>query len=229
MDGVAPRPFLWYNVRYIMHISWLGNACFKIEVKSGNDEVVIITEPFDSEKTGLKLPRTLTADLVVQTGEKLLHPVETKDGKKPFVVSGPGEYEVKGVFVYAIPLVGGDGAPEHLFWIEAEHMILVHAGGLRHVPSEAELEKIEGLDILLTPVGGADSLDAKKAAELTLELEPRIVIPMMHKVEGLKLKADAVEPFLKAVGAKSETMPKLKITRKDLPKEDMQVVVLEKI
>ena len=211
-----------------MHISWLGNACFKIEVKSGNDEVVIITEPFDAEKTGLKLPRVLTADLVVQSGEKLLHPVETKDGKRPFVISAPGEYEVKGVFVYAIPLIGADGGQEHLFWIEAENMILVHAGGLRHVPSEAELEKIEGLDILLTPVGGTDSLDAKKAAELTRELEPRIVIPMMYNVPGLTAKLDGVEPFLKAVGAKSETMPKLKITRKDLPVDDMKVVVLEK-
>ena len=211
-----------------MQITWLGQGCFKIEIKSGNDEVVIVTEPFDAEKTGLKLPRTLTSDLVVQSGEKLLHPVETKDGKRPFVISAPGEYEVKGVFVYAIPLVGADGAQEHLFWIEAENMILVHAGGLRHVPSEAELEKIEGLDILFASVGGGDGLDAKKAAELTRELEPRIVIPMMYNVSGLKLKADAVEPFLKAIGAKSETMPKLKIARKDLPVDDMKVVVLER-
>ncbi len=211
-----------------MQITWFGQGCFKIEVKSGNDEVVIITEPFDAEKTGLKLPRTLTADLVVQSGEKLLHPVETKDGKRPFVITAPGEYEVKGVFVYAIPIPGEAGAGEHLFRIEAENMTVVHAGGLRHVPSEAELEKIEGLDILLAPVGGGESLDGKKSAELTLELEPRIVIPMMYNVTGLKLKADAVEPFLKAVGAKSETMPKLKIARKDLPVDDMKVVVLEK-
>ena len=51
---------------------------------------------------------------------------------------------------------------------------------------------------------------------------------MRYKVEGLKVKADAVEPFLKAIGAKSEQMPKFKVNKKDLPVDEMRVVVLEK-
>lgn len=223
-----------------MYITWLGQGCFKIEVKIGNEEVVIITDPFDPAVVGLKLPRTLTADLVLKTSSESTYPVEGREGKKPLIVSGPGEYEFKGVFVYAIPLKHeGEGASEYILRIEAEGMVLVHTGALNHVPEESELQEIEGVDVLFVPVGGGNVLDGKKAAELVSELEPRMVIPMMFsakggsapggKVEGLKLKAEGVEPFLKAVGAKSEIVAKLKLARKDLPSDDMKVVVLEKI
>lgn len=212
-----------------MNITWLGQSCFKIEVKSGNDEVVIVIDPFDPAVAGLKLPRTLTADIVLQNGETLPHPVETKDGKRPFVISGPGEYEVKGVFVYAIPVRDVGYPTSQIFWIEAENIIIVHLSALNHLPDASVLEHIEDLDVLMIPVGGGEILDGKKAAELTAELEPRLVIPMRYKIEGLKTKAETSEAFLKAVGGKAETLPKLKIARKDLPIDEMRIVVLEKI
>lgn len=211
-----------------MQITWLGQSCFKIEVKSGDEEVTVVTYPFDAEKIGLKLPRTITADIVLQQGATLAHPVETRDGKRPFVISGPGEYEVKGVFVYAIAIPAEAGVNAHLFRIEAENIVLVHPGPLAKTPSDTELQALENLDILFVPVGGNGTLDAKSASSLVSELEPRLTIPMQFNTEGLKTKADEVGPFLKAVGAKSETMPKLKIARKDLPVDDMKVVVLEK-
>lgn len=211
-----------------MNITWYGQACFKIETKVKNEEVSIITYPFDPDKTGLKLPRTLTADIVLKNNEDVKYPVLTKDGKKPFTIENAGEYEFKGIFIYAIPLPKHDDKSEHIFWIEAEDIVLVHPGPLNHVPGETELQKIEGLDILFTPVGGDGVLDDKKAAELASELEPRIVIPMMYKLPELKGKALGVEPFLKAVGGKPEQLPKLKIVHKDLPSDEMRIVVLEK-
>ena len=55
-----------------------------------------------------------------------------------------------------------------------------------------------------------------------------MVIRVRFQIDDMKTKADAVEPFLKMLGAKSETMPKLKLTRKDLPSDEMKVIVLEK-
>lgn len=212
-----------------MHISWLGQSCFKIETKSQGEDITVIVSPFDPEKTGFKLPRTLVADIVFRTEADAKYPVETKDGKKPFVIESPGEYEIKGIFIYVIPLTPHNGQKEYLLRIEAEELVLVHVGGLDHVPTEAELQELEGVDVLFVPVGGGEVLDGKKAAELTAELEPRIVLPMTYQIEGLKQKTEGVEPFLRAVGVNPERLPKLKLTRKDLPTDDMRVVVLEKV
>ncbi|OGL64408.1 hypothetical protein A2753_02975 [Candidatus Uhrbacteria bacterium RIFCSPHIGHO2_01_FULL_47_11] len=211
-----------------MIITWLGQSCFKIDIKSQNEEVTIITDPFDPAVVGLKLPRTLTADIVLKSDPEVKYPIEGREGKKPFVIETPGEYEVRGVFVYAIPFSNQNSPPEFVFWIEAEGIEILHTGSLTRVLSETELQAIEGVDLLMVPVGGGTALDAKKAAELASELEARVVMPMLYKVEGLKLKAEGVEPFLKIVGAKSEQMPKFKVTRKDLPADEMKVVVLEK-
>lgn len=211
-----------------MNISWLGESCFRIEVRSQNEDITIIIDPFDPQKTGLKLPKSMAADILLQTAASADYPVQGKDDKKLFVINTPGEYEIKGIFIYTIPLTQHNGKAEYMFWIEAEDMVLAHTGKLDHVPTEAELQEIEGIDILCVPVGGNDALDAKKANQLISELQPRLVIPMLYKLPELKEKRDDVNTFLKLVGTKSEHLPKLKLNRKNLPIDEMQVVVLEK-
>lgn len=211
-----------------MNITWYGQSCFKIEAKSRNEDVTIVVDPFDPKKTGLKLPRSMSADIVLQTTNSTNYPIQGKDGQKPFVINMPGEYEVKGIFIYAIPVAQHNGKAEYTFWVEIEDIVLVHAGALDHVPTEAELQSVEGVDVLCLPVGGNGVLDAKKASQLISELQPRLVIPMLYKLPGLKEKRDTVDAFLKSVGSKSEQMPKLKLVRKNLPIDEMKVVVLEK-
>ena len=63
------------------------------------------------------------------------------------------------------------------------------------------------------PVGGDEALDAKKASQLVAEIEPRVVIPLGGNVEN----------FLKEMGSKAQRQDKLKITKKDLPQEGMQI------
>lgn len=210
-----------------MNIIWYGEACFKIETKFKNAEVGIVTYPFAPQATGLKLPRTLTADIVLQEGEKLAHPVETRDGKLPKIISGPGEYEVQGVFVRAIPLKSGQGTT-HIFWIETEDVVLVVTGPLAEIPDETALQQIEDIDVLFVPMGGGGVLDADKAEKLISELEPRIVIPMMYAAEGLKLKRVNIESAIKVLGNKPEKTAKLKLTRKDLPADETKLFVLDK-
>ncbi|MBI4135194.1 MBL fold metallo-hydrolase [Candidatus Uhrbacteria bacterium] len=208
-----------------MNITWYGEACFKIETKYQNEEVTIVTYPFDADSSGLKLPRVLTADIVLQDGEKLAHPCETKDGKLPRTIGSPGEYEIRGVFVRAIPLKK-EGGTGHLFWIETEDVVLVHTGLLSEVPDEAALQQIEDIDALFVPVGGSGVLDGEKAEKLVSELEPRVVIPMLFATPGLKMKRASIESAIKELGSKAETVPKLKLTRKDLPADETKLIVL---
>ena len=72
-------------------------------------------------------------------------------------------------------------------------------------------------------------MSPKVAAEVLAEIEPRIVIPMTHAIENVKEKLASVDDFCKALGAcKRENTAKYKVTRKDLPEEDMMMVVLER-
>ena len=72
-------------------------------------------------------------------------------------------------------------------------------------------------------------MSPKVAVEVLAEIEPRIIIPMMHAIENVKEKLAGIDDFCKALGAcKRENTAKYKVSRKDLPEEDMQMIVLER-
>ncbi|MCR4305980.1 MAG: MBL fold metallo-hydrolase, partial [Candidatus Daviesbacteria bacterium] len=83
-------------------------------------------------------------------------------------------------------------------------------------------------DILMIPVGSVYTIDAKAASEIVSQLEPKMVIPMHYKIEGLKFELEGVENFLKEMGAENVVpLPKLSITKDKLP-EEPQVILLAK-
>jgi L-ascorbate metabolism protein UlaG (beta-lactamase superfamily) len=214
-----------------MTITWLGQSCFKIQ----SGDVTVVTDPYNSD-VGFKLPR-LTADIVTVSHEHYDHNnvagVSGVNGA-PFLISAPGEYEVKGVFVYGIPFwhdksEGKDRGQSIAYRIEAEGISVAHLGDLGHTLSEEQVAELDGVDILLIPVGGKWTIGANEAVEIINEIEPRIVIPMHYKIPGLKVDVESVDKFLKEMGAsKAEKLPKLKIAKKDLPQEEMKVILLEK-
>jgi L-ascorbate metabolism protein UlaG (beta-lactamase superfamily) len=101
---------------------------------------------------------------------------------------------------------------------------VAHLGNIDYEFADDELEQLKDIDILLVPVG----TNLKQAVKIVNELQPRIVIPMHYKLPELKSDLLPVDKFLKEVGAKSETLPKIKISKKDLPQEEMKVVILTK-
>lgn len=214
-----------------MTITWLGQSCFKIQDK----DATLVTDPYEAS-VGFKLPR-LSADIVTVSHDHYDHnnvgAVSGVNGS-PFVISSPGEYEVKGIFVYGIPSwhdksEGKERGSNTIYRIQVEGISIVHLGDLGHTLSEETIGKLEGVDILLIPVGGKWTIGAHEAVEVISELEPRIVIPMHYKIPGLKVDVESVDKFLKEMGAsKAEKLPKLKIARKDLPQEETKVIILEK-
>lgn len=210
-----------------MQITWLGQACFKIQGK----EVTIITDPYE-KKIGLNLPN-LNADIVTVSHDHYDHN-NSKDIKgQPFIIATPGEYEIKKVFIWGIPSwhdtkEGAERGANVIFIIQLEDIKIAHLGDLGTMLSDEQLEKLEGVDIVMIPVGGTYTLDGKKAAELINQIEPRIVIPMHHKIPKLKIKLDDVDKFCKEMGIKQNGLEdKLKISKKDLPAEDVKVVLLK--
>lgn len=213
-----------------MIITWHGFSCFSIQTKTaGQDQATLVIDPYDNN-TGLRFPRTLTADLVASSEDRsYANNTSAVDGN-PFIITNPGEYEVRGIFVYGIDAPReGRGTHRLLFQIAAEGMAITHLGALDRALTSEELEHFENTDILLLPVGGGDVLDPKRAGAIISQIEPRIVIPMFYDLPNIKQKLQKVDGFLKEVGVgKMETVPRLKIERKDLSQEEMEVKVLER-
>lgn len=203
-------------------ISYLGLSCFRIQTKVENEEIMILTDPFDPGKTGLKLPRNLAANVVTVSHKAPAHGAISEVSGKPMVIDIPGEYETRGIFITGF----GDQGQNIMFAFTIEGIKLVHLGDLNHMPTDDQIEKLGNVDVLLVPVGNKNALGAKDAEELVTEIEPRIVIPMHYRLPGLKEDLDPVEKFIKELGIAKEEMDKIKITKKDLPEETTRLVVL---
>lgn len=209
-----------------MTIFWLGQSAFKIQDK----EVTVAIDPYG--EIGLKMPK-FNAEVLLISHDHDDH--NNKDAIKgtPFLIDGPGEYEVKNVFVYGIPAFhddkeGAERGKITMYLIEIEGVKIAHLSdfGQKSLTNE-QLELLEGVDILLIPVGGHFTIDGEEAAKIVSQLQPRIVIPMHYKIPHVNMKLDSVDGFLKEFGATNpEKMEKLKISKKDLPQEETKVILL---
>ncbi len=214
-----------------MEITWLGHSCFRLRGRAAT----VVTDPYGKE-LGLTLPR-VRADIVTVSHDADDHN-HTRGVKGDFkVLSGPGEYEVSGVFVTGLVLSDRKAAGKPVksaatrntaFLIELDGLTVCHLGDLDTVPTQAMMEEsLSTVDVLLIPVGGGESLNASQAAEVVSLLEPHVVIPMHYKIKGSDLKLDPVTKFLKEMGLdKVDEQEALKIDRSSLP-EETQVVLLE--
>lgn len=216
-----------------MKITWAGQSCFEITTSNGKDsQATIVIDPFD-EKIGLKAPN-FSADVLLVSHDH--HDHNNVKGVKgsPFMIDGPGEYEIKGVFVQGIPSFHDDAQGKErgantIYAIEAEGMRLCHLGdfGQKELTDE-QLEKIGHVDILMIPVGGNYTIASSEATKIVGQIEPKIVVPMHYELPKLSVKLEGVDKFLKAMG-KTGVTPQDKFTVKisTLPKDkDMEIVVL---
>lgn len=198
--------------------------------KTGSDGVTVITDPFDKE-TGLKLPN-YEADIVTVSHDHHDHNNVSALRGNPFVINCAGEYDVKNILIEGIDSYhdsnnGSDRGSNLIFRFEIDDISVVHLGDLGQVLDSTQLEKLAGTDILLIPVGGKYTLDAQKAVEVIAQVEPRIVIPMHYKTSDLKIDIEGVDKFIKEIGLTPSYEEKLKISKKDLPQEDMELVILQ--
>lgn len=212
-----------------MVITWLGQSCFKIQDKIGPEGVTVVTDPF-SKEIGLKVPN-FEADIITVSHQHHDHNNTSALRGNPFIVDCAGEYDYKGVLIEGIDAYhddksGAERGNNIMYRFEIDDISVAHLGDLGHTLSDAQLEKLVGTDVLLIPVGGTYTIDAKKAVEVIAQIEPRIIIPMHYKVKDLKVDIDPVDKFIKEIGLTPVMEEKLKISKKDLPQEDMELVIL---
>ncbi len=208
-----------------MTISWYGEACFLLE----NSGVRILIEPPQKE-SGINPPRLKSDILIFSRPRADIASALSQQSEAPFIIDGPGEYEVGGVRVLGVADPStGSGQANNLYNIEVDGVKISHLGFLKNDLDDEKVAIFDDSDIILIQVGNNEVLDAEAAMKLINKLEPSIAIPMLYDVKGLKTKRAPLATFLKESEAKEPPQPKLTIKKKDINEEEIKIVILEKV
>jgi L-ascorbate metabolism protein UlaG (beta-lactamase superfamily) len=190
----------------------------------------VVTDPFDHSVAGYEALK-LKADIVTISHDAPGHNSASVVKGKSHVLTGPGEYEIGGVFITGVQTNGhgkrsADEPRNTLYVFDYNGVSVAHLGDLRRVPSQTEIEALGTVHVALVPVGGGGGLNAAKAAEVVSLLEPGIVIPMHFGTSAALIKLAPVSKFLKEMGlSHAEQLDALKVTQATVP-DETRVVVL---
>ena len=208
-----------------MIITYHGVEFFRVQV---GDTVIALNPPAKDSK--FKSGRFGADICFVTLNHQDMNGVSavTLGEKKPFVIEGPGEYEVRGVFAKGMPspsLYGGEKGINTIYSVTFDGLHLVFLGALvgPNLPASIS-EELDEVDLLFLPIGGQGVLSPSEAEKISVTLEPKLIIPMHYGAVGL---AGALKTFLKEGGAENtKGIDKLTLKRKDLDGKEGEIVVL---
>lgn len=140
-------------------------------------------------------------------------------------VSGPGEFEVRGVSVLGVPTGGVT-----VMRVTIDDVRVVSAGKLTRQLTEDEIDALGRVDVLVVPVGGGDALGAADAAKVVHALEPAIVVPARYSATGGTAEYEAVDKFAREMGLAEgswQPLPRLNLSGASADSDETKVVILE--
>jgi len=206
-----------------MIITYLGKQFFKI----GQGNLTVAFNPISKDS---KLSSTVSkfgTDIALSTinhpdynGFEMVSHGETT----PFTISGPGDYEVKDVFIKGVlseSIINGKKYVNTIYSVNIENISICFLGAITDEKLSATArEQIGQPDILFVPVGDGELLDPSKAYKLATTFEPEVIIPMDYDEKSLRA-------FLKEAGQeKVEPIDKLVVKAKDLIGKEGEIVIL---
>jgi L-ascorbate metabolism protein UlaG (beta-lactamase superfamily) len=154
--------------------------------------------------------------------------IASRNDKNAFVIKGPGEYEVDGMFIRGFKTVtnyGGQEMINTIYTLTVDGMNLAFLGAINQSEIDPDIkEELGQANILFVPIGGDGVLDFSEAYKMAVKREPNIIIPIHYGQIGDK---DALKNFLKEGGQESiKPIDKLTIKKKDLEGKEGEIVVL---
>jgi len=208
-----------------MIITYLGVDFFKVQF----GDTTLAFNPI-SKESKFKSTRFMADIALVSLNHPDMNGTEnlSYNGKDPMVISGPGEYEVKEIFIKGFNSKSEYGGKERIntiYSVSLEGMNLCFLGALSDTNLSSEVKASLGdVDILFLPIGGEGVIDPAKAEKLSVEIEPKVIIPMHYGEVGAK---DALKKYLKEAGEENvKPIDKLTIKRKDLEGKEGETIVL---
>lgn len=202
-----------------MVITYYGGLCLKVQ----SGETVLAFNP-PSKESKLKSPRFQTNVTLVNFNHKDSNGWENMsakiEGKEPVLISGPGEYEVGGIYINGI----AQGI-NTVYSLEMEDIKICHLGAYQGTDVPAEVKGAAGVvDVLFVPIDGASGISPEDAVKVASKFEAKIIIPLYYFEDG---KQAGLNKFLKELGEEGARVDdKLTIKKKDIADKDGEVVVL---
>jgi L-ascorbate metabolism protein UlaG (beta-lactamase superfamily) len=204
-----------------MQLKWLGHASFELRI----GKIIMYIDPYAGEYTD-------KADIILITHSHYDHfnrEIVDKIRKEDTTIIGPASVaseidgcrsviagekgRVYGLTVQTVAAYNTSSTPRQThsreegvgFVIETGEYSIYHAGDTSFIP---EMKDINA-DIILLPVGGTYTMDAKQAAEAAKLINPKIAIPMHYgRVVGTKDSALYFKELVEEAGIPVQIMDK---------------------
>lgn len=207
-----------------MELQFYGANCVKISTKKAS--IVIDDNLADLGAKSV----TKAGDVALFTGSHGMPKVETK-----ITIDQPGEYEVSNVSIQGVQArahIDEDGQRSAtIFKLVAEDVRIAVIGHVYPDLTNAQLEQLGTIDVLVIPTGGNGyTLDPVGALKLIKEIEPKLVIPTHYddKTLSFPVPQQPLEEVIKGLGMEAgEPVAKLKVKAGELS-DVTQLVVLER-
>jgi L-ascorbate metabolism protein UlaG (beta-lactamase superfamily) len=180
-----------------MKLKWLAHASFLI---TADDGTRIITDPYATGKGFDHAEIDETADIVTISHEHGDHNNAAAVKGNPQVIKDSAE--VKGISIKAIPTAhddsgGSQRGKNNVYCFQVDDIKVCHLGDLGHLLTDNQVVEIGKVHVLLIPVGGHFTIDAKTAQMVADQVRARVIIPMHFKTDKMNLPIAGVEEFLK--------------------------------
>jgi len=213
-------------------LTWYGQSTFALFTGTG---LKALLDPTNTG-TGYKIPKLEGIELVTASHEHSDHNDVSLAAGSPVILRGlsAGDWAkidqmVKGVRVrtvgtYHDDAQGGKRGKNVIFVFDVDGLRVAHLGDLGHPLSPEQIKDVGPVDVILIPVGGFYTIDAKAAVEVVNQLNPKVVVPMHFKTADLAASLAGVlapvDDFIKAMGDKAtvtEAGQTVTIERSKLP------------
>jgi L-ascorbate metabolism protein UlaG (beta-lactamase superfamily) len=212
-----------------MKIKYLGHSSFVITSDTG---IKIITDPYVTGGAISYGKIEESADIVIVSHDHSDHNNVAAVRGNPKPVRGAVTTEIKGIEFKGIPSYHDDAGGRQrgkntIFCFEVDGIKVCHLGDLGHQLSAQQVTELGKVDILLIPVGGCVTIDAKVAGQLGDKLIPRVIIPMHYKTDKFGLPIAGVDEFLRGKKEVSRLdASEVEFKRGELPAHT-QIIVLK--
>jgi L-ascorbate metabolism protein UlaG (beta-lactamase superfamily) len=212
-----------------MKVKWLGHASFLITSEAGTR---IVTDPYPVGD-GLGYGEiNEEAEVITVSHDHFDHANVGAVGGSPRVVDETSPVEIGGVKFSGVASFhdtsqGKERGKNIMHSMYVDGVRVCHLGDLGHPLSSQQIADIGHVDVLLAPVGGFFTIDAKVASEVSDKLNPKVVIPMHFSNEKCQFPIGSIDDFL--VGKDSVIRPgvsEAEFKADELP-DTVEVVVLD--